>query len=52
MSILLDILGSRYPIIQGPIGAMNSPRLVSAICEAGGFGMLALGFWGRTMQNG
>jgi enoyl-[acyl-carrier protein] reductase II len=46
MGKLLDLLGSRYPIIQGPIGAMNGPRLVSAICEAGGFGMLALGFTG------
>jgi enoyl-[acyl-carrier protein] reductase II len=46
MNKLLDLLGSRYPIIQGPIGAMNSPGLVAAICEAGGFGMLALGFSG------
>jgi len=44
MSDLLDILGSRYPIIQGPIGHINSPKLVAAICEAGAFGMLALGF--------
>lgn len=44
MSHLLDLLGSRYPIIQGPIGHINSPRLVAAICEAGAFGMLALGF--------
>ncbi len=44
MSDLLDILGSRYPIIQGPIGHTNSPKLVAAICEAGAFGMLALGF--------
>jgi len=46
MQQLLDLLGCRYPIIQGPIGALNSPRLVSAISEAGGFGMLALGFSG------
>jgi len=44
MSKLLEMLGSRYPIIQGPIGAMNSPKLTAAICEAGGFGMLALGY--------
>ena len=44
MSHLLELLGSRYPIIQGPIGHLNSPKLVAAICEAGGFGMLALGF--------
>ena len=44
MSHLLELLGSRYPIIQGPIGHINSPKLVAAICEAGAFGMLALGF--------
>jgi len=44
MADLLDILGTRYPIIQGPIGPINSPQLVAAICEAGAFGMLALGF--------
>lgn len=41
---LLDILGTRYPIIQGPIGELNSPRMVAAVSEAGAFGMLALGF--------
>ncbi|MEA3471070.1 MAG: nitronate monooxygenase [Thermodesulfobacteriota bacterium] len=44
MSRLLDILGCRYPIIQGPIGATNSPEMVAAISEAGAFGMLAMGF--------
>lgn len=44
MSELLKILGSRYPVIQGPIGELNSPNMVAAVCEAGGFGMLALGF--------
>lgn len=44
MSELLNMLGCRYPVIQGPIAAMNSPKLISAICEAGAFGMLALGF--------
>jgi enoyl-[acyl-carrier protein] reductase II len=44
MSRLLDILGCSYPIIQGPIGAINSPEMVAAISEAGAFGMLALGF--------
>jgi len=44
MSDLLDILGSKYPIIQGPIGELNDPKMVAAVCEAGAFGMLALGF--------
>jgi len=46
MPLLLDILGCTHPIIQGPVGALNSPRLVAAICEAGAFGMLAMGFIG------
>ncbi len=44
MSELLSMLGCRYPIIQGPIGHMNSPKLIAAICETGAFGMVALGF--------
>ncbi|MFO7964207.1 MAG: nitronate monooxygenase [Desulfobacterales bacterium] len=44
MSRLLNILGSKYPIIQGPIGELNDPKMVAAVSEAGGFGMLALGF--------
>jgi enoyl-[acyl-carrier protein] reductase II len=50
MSDLLDVLGSCYPIIQGPIGHINSPRLVAAVCEAGAFGMLALGFTGKVEE--
>lgn len=41
---LKEMLQTKYPIIQGPIGAMNSPELVAAISNAGGYGMLALGF--------
>jgi enoyl-[acyl-carrier protein] reductase II len=44
MSELLKILGCRYPIIQGPIGMQNSPKMVAAVSEAGAYGMLALGF--------
>jgi enoyl-[acyl-carrier protein] reductase II len=44
MSELLKILGCRYPIIQGPIGMFNSPKMVAAVSEAGAYGMLALGF--------
>ncbi|OPL16746.1 MAG: 2-nitropropane dioxygenase [delta proteobacterium MLS_D] len=47
MSELSDILGSTWPVIQGPIGSMNSPDMVAAVSEAGGFGMLALGFVNR-----
>ena len=44
MSEILDILGSKHPIIQGPIGELNDPKMVAAVSEAGAFGMLALGF--------
>jgi enoyl-[acyl-carrier protein] reductase II len=44
MSQLLEILGSKYPIIQGPIGELNDPKMVAAVSEAGAFGLLALGF--------
>jgi enoyl-[acyl-carrier protein] reductase II len=44
MSTLLKMLGCRYPIIQGPIGMFNSPKMVAAVSEAGAYGMLALGF--------
>jgi len=44
MTDVKELLGSRYPIIQGPIGELNDPKLVAAVSEAGAFGMLALGF--------
>jgi enoyl-[acyl-carrier protein] reductase II len=44
MSQISEMLGCRYPIIQGPIGSMNNPAMVAAISEAGAYGMLALGF--------
>ncbi|ACN16545.1 putative 2-nitropropane dioxygenase (Nitroalkane oxidase) (2-NPD) [Desulforapulum autotrophicum HRM2] len=44
MTKLLEILGCKYPIIQGPIGQLNDPEMVAAVSEAGAFGVLALGF--------
>ncbi len=44
MSKLQEMLGCRYPIIQGPIGMFNAPEMVAAVSEAGGYGMLAVGF--------
>jgi nitronate monooxygenase len=39
---LCDLLGVRYPIIQAPMaGGWTTPDLVSSVCEAGGFGVLA-----------
>ena len=44
MSSVVKMLGCRYPIIQGPIGSLNTPEMVAAVSNAGAFGMLALGF--------
>ena len=44
MSQILKILGCKYPIIQGPIGALNDPKMVAAVSEAGAFGLVALGY--------
>jgi NAD(P)H-dependent flavin oxidoreductase YrpB (nitropropane dioxygenase family) len=38
-----EFLGSRYPILCGAITWVSDPQLVSAVCEAGGFGLLAGG---------
>ena len=39
---LCDLLGIRYPLVQAPMaGGWTTPELVSAVCEAGGFGVLA-----------
>lgn len=38
---LLDLLGSRYPIVQTGMGWVAGPRLVSATSNAGAFGIIA-----------
>lgn len=38
---LCDMLGIRYPIIQGPMGWVAGPELVAAVSNAGGLGVLA-----------
>lgn len=44
MTELIEMTGSKYPIMQGPIGSMNSPELIASVSNAGGYGMMALGF--------
>ncbi|MFC5833416.1 nitronate monooxygenase [Nonomuraea insulae] len=39
---LCERLGVGLPIVQAPIGSAAAPRLVAAVAEAGGLGMLAL----------
>ncbi len=36
MSIISQMLGCRYPVIQGAMGVISNPELVSAVSEAGG----------------
>ncbi len=38
---LLDLLGSRYPIVQTGMGWVAGPKLVSATSNAGAFGIIA-----------
>jgi len=39
-TVLCDLLGIRYPIIQGAMQGAGGPRLVAAVSEAGGLGVL------------
>jgi len=38
-----DFLGVKYPIISGAMTWVSEPHLISAVCNAGGFGCLAGG---------
>ena len=44
MSIVAQMLGCRYPVIQGAMGVISNPEMVAAVSEAGGFGLLATAF--------
>jgi enoyl-[acyl-carrier protein] reductase II len=37
---ICDLLGIEYPILQGAMQGAGGPRLVAAVCEAGGLGVL------------
>jgi NAD(P)H-dependent flavin oxidoreductase YrpB (nitropropane dioxygenase family) len=38
-----ELLGIKYPIIQAPMGPISVPRLVAAVSNAGGLGILNVG---------
>jgi len=38
---LTDLLGIRYPVVQAAMGYVSGPRLVVAVSNAGGLGLLA-----------
>ncbi len=44
MKSVCEILGCKYPIIQGAMGVICNPEFVAAVSEAGGFGTLATAF--------
>jgi len=44
MKDISEMLGCKYPIIQGPMGVICNPEFVAAVSEAGGYGLLATSF--------
>jgi enoyl-[acyl-carrier protein] reductase II len=43
MNEITEMLGIRYPVIQGAMNPISNPEMVAAVSEAGGFGLLATG---------
>lgn len=43
-NIICDKLGIRYPILQGPMAWASDSRLAAAVSNAGGLGIMGLGF--------
>ncbi len=44
MTTVSDLLGIKYPIVQGAMGVICNPEFVAAVSAAGGFGLLATAF--------
>ena len=44
MPTVEELLGCKYPVIQGGMGLISNPEMVAAVSEAGGFGLLAPSF--------
>jgi enoyl-[acyl-carrier protein] reductase II len=44
MNPVTKMLGCQYPIILGAMGVICNPKLVAAVSEAGGYGLLATAF--------
>ena len=40
MNRVIKDTGSKYPIIQAPMGWIARSQLASAVCEAGGMGII------------
>lgn len=43
MNILCDVLGIKYPVLQGGMGNISNAPLTSAVSEAGGLGTIGAG---------
>lgn len=48
-TVLCELLGIRYPIIQGAMGGAGGPRLAAAVSQAGGLGVLTT--FGNTAEK-
>ncbi len=44
MNAVTEMLGCQHPIILGAMGVICNPKLVAAVSEAGGYGLLATAF--------
>jgi len=44
MKDISEMLGCKYPLIQGAMGVICNPEFVAAVSEAGGYGLLATAF--------
>jgi NAD(P)H-dependent flavin oxidoreductase YrpB (nitropropane dioxygenase family) len=42
---ITELLGIKHPIIQGAMGWISGPKLVAAVSNAGGLGILGAVFW-------
>lgn len=47
--LINELLGIKYPIIQGAMAKISTSELVSAVSEAGGLGVIASG--GMTTEQ-
>ncbi len=44
MTRVSELLKIEYPVLQGAMGVISNPKLVAAVSEAGGYGLLATAF--------
>ena len=47
MMLLNEMLGIKYPIIQGGMTSISDGRFAASISNAGGLGIIASGHWDK-----